>query len=111
MTKDEILAKSRQENNDKDLYKAEIDAKAGIVGAILGFVLCAIFFVAELIVCGTTNYSLWGVIAAANAGARLYSGIKLRNKGCIAIGSIWAAGTIIMIIVSFKMLYETSNIL
>lgn len=111
MTKDEILAKSRQENNDKDLYKAEIDAKAGATGAVFGFILCAIFFVAELIICGTTNYSLWGVIAIANATARLYSGIKLRNKGSIVIGSIWAAGTIIMIIVSFKMLYETSNIL
>lgn len=111
MNKEEILAKSRQDNKDKDLYELEVNKKASNIGSVSGIIICAILYATEIMVCGTQNYGLWSIIAAVTAGIYLYSGIKLRKKARIAVGAIWAVVTVITITSAIINIFDASTIL
>ncbi len=111
MNKEEILAKSRQENKDKDLVELEASRKGGELGAVAAFILCEILFLAEIFICGTQNYGLWSIVTTAIAGAALYKGTKLKNRNQLIYGSIWALISVAAIITAIITLFKTSTIL
>lgn len=111
MNKEEILAKSRQDNKDKDLYELEVNKKASEIGSISGIIICAVLYAAEVMVCGTQNYGLWSIIAAVVAGTYLYSGIKIKSKKRIVIGIIWTVVAVIAIVTAIVNIFTTSTIL
>ncbi|MBQ8170906.1 MAG: hypothetical protein IJZ95_02825 [Oscillospiraceae bacterium] len=111
MNKEEILAMSRQENKNQDLYELQISEKSATVGALTGVIICTILFVFEIFVCGNTNFSLWGIMTGINAGVGIYKGIKLRKHSTLAMGIMYAAISLLMLTYSIYRLFATTTIL
>ena len=111
MNKEKVLEMSRQENKDKDLFELEVGNKATQVGSITSVSVCAILYMAEIMICGGKNYGLWTIIAAFMASTFLYTGIKLKNKSKIAIGALWTVIAVISIVTAIITLFKTSTIL
>ena len=111
MTKEEILAKSRQENKDKDLYELEIDTKAEFVGAITAFSICLVLFASEIFICGKTNFGLWGMICSLNAGSYIYKGIKLKKTSVLVCGIICSISALLMVGYTIYKFFAVSTIL
>ncbi len=111
MNREEILAKSRQENSSRDPYELEVNKKASELGAISAIIICAVLYTAEIFICGSNNYGLWSIAAAVNAGTYLYSGIKLGKKRRIVIGIIWAIVMVVNIVSAITNLINSSTIL
>ena len=67
MDKEDVLAKSRAENRERDMFEREVLREGGyagaIVSALLAFSLCTIRVIFG---CGI-DYGLWAVIAASFA--------------------------------------------
>lgn len=111
MNKEEILAKSRQENKNQDLYDLQISEKSATVGVLTGVIICTILFVFEIFVCGNTNFSLWSILAGINASVGIYKGIKLRKCSTLAMGIMYAVIATLMLAYSIYRLFTVSTIL
>ena len=111
MNREEILAMSREENGDKDLFELEVNKKANGIGVIAGAIICGILFTIEIIVCGTYNLGLWSIIAVMNSGIYLYSGITLKDKGKLAVGIIMSILGVMSIVYAVSHLFAASTIL
>lgn len=111
MNKEEILAMSRQENKEKDLYEMQVSESSANIGLITGAIICALLFALEIFICGTTNYGLWSIVTGFNAAMMIYKGIKLKKKSSILIGIMWATCTIAATAVTISDLFATSTIL
>ncbi len=80
MTKDEVLAKSRAENKNKDVYEQEVFKQATESSLVVQSVLTAIFFVTQIFVGGGINWGLWALVFSANATIFWVKYIKLRHQ-------------------------------
>ena len=66
MNKDEILAKSRAENKNKDVYEQEVLKQASQSAVVVQMALATIFFVMQIFAGGGTNWGLWAIVLSAN---------------------------------------------
>ena len=80
MNKEEILAKSRAENGNKDIYEQEVLKQASTSDVIVMMVLATIFFAAQIFVGGGTNWGIWALVFSANMTTFWVKYIKLRRK-------------------------------
>ena len=111
MNREEILAKSREENNNKDLVSKEASIKAGTWSAVVSIVMSGIFFSLGIILQGQRNWGFFAITAASTATAFLYNGILLKKKTYIAAGVIWVILAIMLSINFANNLVNTSTIL
>lgn len=89
MNKDEILAKSRAENKNKDVYEQEVLKQASTSAVIVMMVLATIFFVAQIFVGGGMNWGIWALVFSANMTAFWVKYIKLRRKHELVMAIIY----------------------
>lgn len=89
MNKDEILAKSRAENKNKDVYEQEVLKQASKSAVVIQMVLAAIFFVIQVFVGGGINYGLWALIASTNMTVYWVKYIKLHRKNELTMAIIY----------------------
>lgn len=80
MDKNEILAKSRAENKNKDVYEQEVVKQASSGAVIVQMILAAIFFVAQIFVGGGINWGLWALVFSINMTTFWVKYIKLHRK-------------------------------
>lgn len=80
MDKNEILAKSRAENKNKDVYEQEVLKQASSGAVIVQMILAAIFFVAQIFVGGGINWGLWALVFSTNMTTSWVKYIKLHRK-------------------------------
>lgn len=84
MTKDEILAKSRQENKitDKDEREQSIEIKAGNLAGTVSLLLCIMFMFVNTIQHGpeVVTYSLWAVYWCRQAVVYGYQAYHLKKR-------------------------------
>ena len=80
MTKEEILEKSRNENQNKDYADLEAQSKGALVAYYSGFVFCLICAVLELIFKRTVNAGVWVILFGMLSTAFLVKYIRLRKK-------------------------------
>lgn len=66
MNREEILAKSRAENKNRDIYEQEILKQANMYALIVLFVLAAIFFVVQIVTGGGINYGIYAIVFSGN---------------------------------------------
>ncbi|MDE7262176.1 MAG: hypothetical protein K2N78_09000 [Oscillospiraceae bacterium] len=59
MNKDDILARSRAENQGTDEYETRVLEKAGKLSVQVGMVACCIIAVSSVMVTGRVNYGCW----------------------------------------------------
>ena len=64
MNKDEILARSRAENKNRDIYKQEILTQASKNAVVVQMVVATIFFVMGVLAGKGINYGLWPLLPA-----------------------------------------------
>ena len=81
MNKEEILAKSRAENKNKDLYGMDVSKLAGSITTVVMMVIAGIFFVVQIITGGGLNFGMWALVFSADMINHWVKYIKLRLKG------------------------------
>ena len=80
MTKEEILEKSRNENQNKDYADLEAQSKGALVAYYAGFVFCSICAVLELIFKRTVNAGVWVILFGMLSTAFLVKYIRLQKN-------------------------------
>ena len=80
MNKEEILAKSRAENKNKDVYEIEVLKQANSCGIIVMAVLAVIFFSVQIFVGGGQNWGMWALVFSPSMAIFWVKYIKLRRK-------------------------------
>lgn len=90
MTREEILEKSRSENQNKDYADLETQSKAALVAYYAGFVFCSICAVMEFIFKRTVNAGVWMILFGMLSTAFLVKYIRLRkNMNFSFLQHIW----------------------
>ena len=103
MDKDEILAKSRAENKNKDVYEQEILKQASESAVVVQMVLATIFFVTQILVDNGTNWGLWALVLSANMTIYWVKYIKLYRKFDLLMAIIY---TILVSVMSGYHIYS-----
>ena len=103
MDKKEILAKSRAENKNKDVYEQEVLKQASNNAVIVQMILAAIFFVTQIFVGGGINWGVWALVFSTNMTTNWVKYIKLHCKHELVIA---IAYTILVFIMSGYYIYE-----
>lgn len=80
MNKDEILAKSRAENKNQDVYEQEVLKQASNHAVIVQVILAAIFFIVQIFVGEGVNWGLWALVFSVNMTTFWVKYKKLHRK-------------------------------
>ena len=91
MDKEEVLAKSRMENKNRDIYEQEVLKEANDAAVIVMMVLAVVFFTAQLLTGGGMNWSIWALAFSANMTTCWVKYIKLRRKHELALALVYTA--------------------
>ena len=103
MNKDEILAKSRAENKNRDVYEQEVLKQASRSAVVVQMVLAAIFFVTQIFVGGGPNWGLWAIVLSVSMTINWVKYIRLHRKYELAIAIVY---TILVSIMSGYHIYN-----
>lgn len=97
MNRNEILEKSRKENRNKDIYELEIIKQAGSISSLTAALLCAILFIAEILLGRGINYGLWSIFLAAEAATFTYKAVKLKKKHEILVAVLYCLMVVLLV--------------
>lgn len=111
MNKEEILAKSRNENKNADVFEKEVLKQAGNVGCITAAIVTFILFVLEIFIKGHTNYGLWAILFSILSTQFIVKAIKLKRKHELVIAICYTLLTILLIAAYIWDIVTTSKIL
>ncbi len=81
MNKEEILAKSRAENKNKDLYGMDVSKRAGSVTVVVMMAIAGVFFIVQILTGGGLNFGMWALVFSADMTNHWVKYGKLRLKG------------------------------
>lgn len=105
MDKEKILKKSRNENQNKDIYELEVISKGQRVGGLIAIsVTFALMVIERAILDSDTNYGYFLIILSAGMGLWLYKAVKMRRKHEIFLAVLWTVLAIyaaVMVILDF----------
>lgn len=110
MNKEEILAKSREENKNIDLAELEIIGNSEQLAGAIASILCFALYLVETIITGNDNYSLWGVFSTYIAADSIYKGIKMKKKFSVIFGVVWAGVAIVSIVTAVMTFISTGRV-
>ncbi len=91
MNKDEILAKSRAENKNQDVYEQEILRQACKTAVFIQLILAAVFFIAQILAGKGINWGLWALIFSSDMTIHWVKFRKLRRKYDLATAIAYTA--------------------
>ncbi len=80
MDKEKILAKSRAENKNKDMYELEVAKLANSVAVTVMLVIAAVFFIVQIAAGGGLNYGIWALVFGSDMALRWVRAVKLRSR-------------------------------
>ncbi len=89
MDKEEILARSREENKDRDFVEAEALAKASTIALGAGLIVGGLLSVLHAIFADKPDYGIWTVYFSVLATTMIVKFVKLRRRHEMAIGLIY----------------------
>ena len=102
MDREEILEKSRQENQRRDEMERDALAKAGQRACAVGGIVCAVVIVLEAIFADAFNMSVWAVYLSMTGTMLLMKYIRLRKRHELVFGAaqlVLAAVFLVMYII------------
>lgn len=102
MGKEDILARSRRENEGMDEREKYIYIQAGSWAARIGCVICMLLTVVENLSGNGINYGNWAIYDSIYAAAYLIRGIKLKRAETIIGGVIMAVCGILFFILHLR---------
>ena len=103
MNKDEILAKSRAENKNRDVYEQEVLKQASRSAVVVQMALATLFFVTQIFTGGGVNWGLWALVFSASMTINWVKYIRLHRKYELAIAIVY---TILVSIMSGYHIYN-----
>ena len=109
MNKEEILAKSRQENKNIDLVELEIMNRSKLLAGSIAGNLCFILFLAQILNTGKGNYALLAVLTSYIAVNSIHKGIMLKKRSSIIFGAVRAIAAIFTTVITVGMFFNTST--
>lgn len=80
MNKEEILAKSRKENKNQDIYEYDVLKSAGSIATRIGLILCCLIAVLEVIFTGKVSFGSWFIFFGMLSTLFLVKFIKLHRR-------------------------------
>lgn len=80
MEKEEILAKSRAENKNQDVYELEVLAHAGHMGSLGMIILASVLLVANALVNSEFDCGLFALVCCSTMVTFWYKWRELRRK-------------------------------
>ena len=80
MEREDILAKSRAENKNKDIYEQEVLKQASRSAVVVQMAFATIFFVTQIFVGKGINWGLWAIVFSASMTINWVKYIRLRRK-------------------------------
>lgn len=105
MNKEEILKKSRNENQNKDIYELEVISKAQRVGGLIAVCVTFVLMLIERVILDNgTNYGYFLIILSAGMGLWLYKAVKMRKKHEMLLAVLWTVFAVyaaVMVILDF----------
>ncbi|MDL2206398.1 DUF6442 family protein [Eubacteriales bacterium OttesenSCG-928-N13] len=104
MNKDDILARSRQENRDKDLYAEDVNTRAATISAIVATLFATVLFVAQVLLKNEYNLALYAVILAVGAATYVSKAVLLKRKQDIILSILFGVATLVLAIMHFYQL-------
>ena len=104
MKKEEILAKSRKENKNKDVYEIEVESKGSRIALICMLILITVYYCYEIFTGKGENYTLYSLIALYCSVVYGYKAIKLEKNRKLHIfcSVLWGIVTIMVIYRYFR---------
>ena len=104
MKKEEILEKSRKENQKKDVFEIDVENKGSKLAGISLLLLASFYYCYEIITAQGENYSFYSMIALYCTVLYGYKAFKLEKnrKLYIFCSVIWLLVTIITFVSYFK---------
>ena len=91
MDKENILAKSRAENKNQDVYEQEVLKQGHMVSLIVIIILATIFFIAQIIAGGGVNYGIYAVVLSGSMATFWVKWIRLRRRHELAMALLYTA--------------------
>lgn len=67
MNKDDVLARSRAENQGSDEYERMVLQKAGRISSLVGMLVCCVIAMASVIFTDRINYACWVIYFSIHA--------------------------------------------
>lgn len=106
MDKEDILAQSRKENKDKDLFKLDIQNKSGIISSLVLVFLATILFIIQSVCGGGFNFALFALLVAYGATDFLVKYIYIRNNKYLFLSIGYSVATIIFILLHLQQIFK-----
>ncbi len=98
MKKEEILAKSREENKDKDMYSEEVAKIAGRVSSLVASAVTLFVYLFELFTTGKSNLAIYSIVFSIFATTSIIRYIKLKEKKDLICSIIYSVNFVALII-------------
>ena len=108
MNKEEILAKSRQENKNRDIAEIENSKSASKFAIITSAIFAGVLFLLEGIITGHNNNSLWAMLAFINCMLCGYKAFRLGNRKMRPAAILWGFTTVVVLILAIMDFTENS---
>lgn len=89
MDKEEILAKSRQENKNRDMEDLEVQSWATGIAVKIGVMLCGLLSVLEAIFQGKPNMACWTIFFGVLGATMVLKFVRLRRKHELVVGILY----------------------
>lgn len=89
MEKEEILAKSRKENKNKDIAELEVVNRSGRIAAIVGAVLCCVISFLDWHFTKTINCACWAVDFGMLTAMFVAKYVKLKKKHELIVAIVY----------------------
>ena len=102
MDKDEILARSRKENRDRDFVEAEALNKANAVAISVGVLACSLISILHAIFRDSVDYEVWSVMFAMMAAGMLVKFAKLKRRHELLLGLGYAGLSIFFFVLYLR---------
>ena len=110
MRKEEILAKSREENKKNDPYLVEIQRRSSSFSGVVVVLLSTILFTIQLAMDKGFNFGLYAVAFAYGATDFLVRYFYLRRRRELIFGAIYLVITIVLIILHIAQLVSGTKV-
>ena len=98
MNREEILARSQQENRGQDIASLEVSKQCILVGWLVAVVLLAVVSVVDAIVFDRMNNEIFFAVMAGCATIFLIKYWKLRRRHELVIGLVYTVAALLFLI-------------
>lgn len=96
MNKEEILQRSREEHQNKDIYEQEIIKQGNAYVSCIRMVLATAFFIIQIFTGGGINYGLYAIVFCHSMILSWMKWIKLRQRQHLLLAVLYTVGVLLL---------------